>query len=92
METPKRIQKPVNQKSIYHSFADLYDKLMNDEIPIEKADAAARMLEGMNRTYLNEIKRAAVEHNIHNAMKAIDIRSLELKPFDDGDPIVSQQD
>lgn len=91
MEPAKRTSKPVNQKSIYHSFADLYDKLMNDEIGIEKADAGARMLEGMNRTYLNEIKRAAVEHNIHNAMKAIDIRSLELKPFDDGDPIITNE-
>ncbi len=28
----KKTPRPVNQKSIYHAFADVYEKLMNDEI------------------------------------------------------------
>lgn len=88
METPKRILKPVNQKSIYHSFADLYEKIMNDEIQIEKAESAARMLEGMNRTYINELKRAQIEHEVNNAMIKVDVRNLELKPFGDGQEIM----
>lgn len=77
----KRVQKPVNQKSIYHSFADLYDKIMNDEISIDKADAAARALDGMNKVYANELKRASIEHQIKNATQMINIRTIELKPF-----------
>ena len=61
---------------------------MNDEIQIEKAESAARMLEGMNRTYINELKRAQIEHEVNNAMIKVDVRNLELKPFGDGQEIM----
>lgn len=71
-----KTQRPVNQKSIYHAFADVYEKLMNDEIPVEKAEQACNALAGMNRTYALEIKRAELE-------KTPAIRVFELKPTDE---------
>lgn len=50
--------KPTNQKSVYASFANVYDKLMNDEIAIEKAEQACNALNGMNRAFALEIKRS----------------------------------
>lgn len=74
--TPKkRIPKPTSQKSIYHSFADVYDKLMNDEIPVEKAEQACNALAGMNRTYALEIKRAELEKQ--SAIRVFEIKTLE---------------
>lgn len=67
----KKTPRPTNQKSIYHSFADVYEKLMNNEIPVEKAEQACNALAGMNRTYALEIKRAELE-------KTPTIRVMEL--------------
>ncbi len=50
--------KPANQKSVYASFANVYEKLMNDEITIEKAEQASNALNGMNRAFALEIKRS----------------------------------
>lgn len=72
----KKINRPVNQKSIYHSFADVYEKLMNDEIPVDKAEQACNALAGMNRTYALEIKRAELE-------KQNSVRVIELKNFEE---------
>jgi len=74
----KKVARPVNQKSIYASFADLYEKLMNDEVPIEKAECAVQALAGMNRTFALEIKLAE--------LKGItEARKIELKPFGEDD-------
>lgn len=81
MET-KRTLKPVNQKSIYHSYADIYERLMNDEIPVEKGESAMKALDGMNRTYALEIKRAEVENALKGNMVQTNIRSIELKDFE----------
>jgi len=80
MKTPR----PVNQKSIYHSYGDLYEKLMNDEIPIEKAALASGVLAGMNKTYALEIKRAQVEFALRDSnSQPTEIRILEVeKAFD----------
>ena len=67
--------KPVNQKSVYHSFADLYEKIMNDEVPIDKAEQAVNCLAGMNRTFALEIKRAETEKE--------KLRIIELKNFEE---------
>lgn len=53
--------KPTNQKSVYNSFALVYEKLMNDEITVDKAEQASQALNGMNRAYALEIKRAELE-------------------------------
>lgn len=74
-------KRPVNQKSIYHSFGDIYEKLMNDEITPEKAEIAVSALAGMNRTYALEIKRAEVEHSLKGNMQT-EIRTIEIKDFD----------
>ena len=74
--------KPVNQKSIYHSYADLYEKIMSDEVTIEKAEQAAHCLDGMNRTAALEIKRAEVLHIIQGNTKQTELRIIEAKNFD----------
>ena len=77
-----RVLKPVNQKSVYHSFADAYEKLMNDEITVEKAEVAATLLGGMNRSYALEIKRAEVEHMIKGNSEKTEMRIIEVKNFE----------
>ena len=74
--------RPVNQKSIYHSFGDLYEKIMNDEITDAKAEIAVQALAGMNRTYALEIKRAEVEHELQGGSIKTEIRIVETKNFD----------
>lgn len=77
-----RVLKPVNQKSIYHSFGDLYEKIMNDEITDAKAEIAVQALAGMNRTYALEIKRAEVENLLKGNSEKTEIRTIEVKNFD----------
>jgi hypothetical protein len=77
-----KTQKPVNQKSIYHSFGDLYEKLMNDEIKLDKAEIAVQALAGMNRTYALELKRAEIEHELQGNSTKTEIRIIEVKNFD----------
>ena len=75
--------RPVNQKSIYHSFGDLYAKIMNDEIADAKAEVAVQALAGMNRTYALEIKRAEVEHELRGRSESnVELRIVETKNFD----------
>ena len=74
--------KPVNQKTIYHSYADLYEKLMNDECDIAKAEQASHCLDGMNRTYALEIKRAEVANMLKGNSERTEIRIVETKNFD----------
>lgn len=74
----QKTPRPVNQKSVYNSFASVYEKLMNEEIPVDKAEAACNALNGMNRSYALEIKRAELE-------KTPTIRILELKTFEEAD-------
>ena len=75
MENKERTLKPVNQKTVYHSAAILFDKIMNDEIPVEKAEQACNALNVMNRTYALEIKRAEFE-------KSVSLRTIELVNFE----------
>jgi hypothetical protein len=77
-----KTMKPVNQKSVYHSFADLYEKVMNDEIKIDKAEIAVSALAGMNRTYALEIKRAEIEHMLKGNAQKTELRIIEIKNFD----------
>lgn len=68
--------KPANQKSVYHSFALVYEKLMNDEITIDKAEQASNALNGMNRAYALEIKLAELK-------KEISPRIIEITNFEE---------
>ena len=76
-----KTQKPVNQKTIYHSYADLYERIMNDEINLDKAEKAEKALSGMNRTYMLELKRAELEHELKGKIENTKIRTIELKDF-----------
>ena len=77
-----RTLKPVNQKSVYQSFADIYEKLMNDEMDVSKAEQASHCLDGMNRTYALELKRAEVESSVKGNTVKTEIRIIETKNFD----------
>lgn len=68
-------QKPVNQKSVYNSFALVYEKLMNDEISVDKAEQAISALSGMNRTFALELKRSETLNQ--------PVRIIEPKNFED---------
>ena len=72
----KRTQNPINQKSLYFSFADLYSKIMNDEIEIEKAEQALKALSGMNSVYGNEIKRAKMQNT---TIRIVEMKSEEIE-------------
>ncbi len=76
----KKTQKPVNQKSLYYSFADLYEKIMNDEISVEKSEQAVKALCGMNSVYGNEIKRAKIENK---AMRIVELKKFDEKQIDE---------
>jgi len=77
-----KVMKPVNQKSIYHSYSDLYEKIMGDEVTIEKAEQASHALDGMNRTYALEIKRAELEQSLSGNVRKVELRIVEAKAFD----------
>ena len=78
MENPvkEKVLKPSNQKSVYHSFALVYEKLMNEEITIDVAEQASNALNGMNRAYALEIKLAELK-------KEISPRIIELTNFEE---------
>jgi hypothetical protein len=69
-----KTQKPVNQKSLYHSYADLYEKIMNNEIEVDRAEVAGKSLDGMNRSFALELKRSEISRD--------PIRTIEVKNFD----------
>jgi len=69
--------KPVNQKSLYHSAAALFEKIMNGEIKTAEAEVAIASLQVMNRTFALEIKKAEVEQ--------VKMRCVELKNFEEED-------
>lgn len=75
--------KPVNQKSIYHSYADLYEKIMNNEVELGKATIAEKALSGMNKTYALELKRAELENQLKMTSERVRVRTIELKGFDE---------
>ena len=83
MKVPKVVKAltPVNQKSVYASFGLIYEQIMNDTIPLEKAEIAVQALSEMNKTYAREIKRAEVEGVFASAGDKIGIRTIESKPF-----------
>lgn len=77
-----RTLKPVNQKSLYQSFASLYEKIMNDEVDVKKAETSIKALNGMNDVYKNELKRAEIEQQLKGNMVKTEIRIIETKGFD----------
>lgn len=58
---PKRTIQPTNQKAIYHSFTDVFAKLMNGEISVDLGEKAVAALAGANRTFALSLKEAEVE-------------------------------
>jgi hypothetical protein len=75
-----KILKPVNQKSLYHSYADLYEKIMNNEIEVDKAEVAGKALDGMNRTQALELKRAEISGE---TMRIIETKNFDQIPIEE---------
>ena len=67
--------RPTNQKSVYHTYALVLEKLNSDEFTVDKADAMVNALNGMNRVQALEIKRAEVTNTL--------LRIVESKNFED---------
>jgi len=78
-----KTQSPPNQKALYHSFSDMFQKIMNDEISLEKAETAVKYLNGMNKTYALELKRAELQNQLKGNSVPTEIRTIELKAFDE---------
>jgi hypothetical protein len=53
---PTKAILPRNQKAVYHSFARVFEAIMNEEITPEKATAACKALSGMNTAFGNEVR------------------------------------
>lgn len=70
----KKFQKPSNQKSVYCSFANVFEMIMNKEIQVHEAEQAINALNGMNRTVAIEIKLAELRQETN-------IRAIEPKGF-----------
>jgi hypothetical protein len=77
-----KVQRPVNLKSVFHSAGIVFEKLMNDEITVEKAEQANSSLAQMNRAYANALKHAEVELQIKNTAHRVEIPMVEIKGFD----------
>jgi len=69
---------PVNQKAVYQTYAMLFEQVSNDKIPLDKALIMSKMLDGQNKTYANELKRAMIEAGATLPAK---IRTIEMKAF-----------
>lgn len=67
--------KPVNQKSLYATWSELYRKIMDGEVEDVRAINALAALSGMNRTMAIEVKRAEVTRE--------PIRIVESKNFEE---------
>ena len=80
-----KVLRPVNQKSVYHSFGDVYEKSMNDETitdPIAKYSLALKALQGMNTTYIGELKRWEIDQSVQTSNVRAQMRVVETKNFD----------
>lgn len=67
--------RPTNQKSVFHSYSLVFEKLGNNELDVDRAEAMNNALNGMNRVQALEIKRAEVTGET--------LRIVESKNFDD---------
>ena len=74
--------KPVNQKSVYHSYSEIYAKVMNNELDVDRAEVASHCLDGMTRVYALEIKRYEIENMYLDKKNRADLRIIEMKNFD----------
>ena len=79
METEsKKVMKPLNQRAVYASFADLYEKIVNNQIDVDRAESAVQALGGMNRAFALEIKYSELK-------ELTEIRQIEPKVFGEDD-------
>lgn len=67
--------RPTNQKAVFHSYSLVFEKLGNNELDVDRAEAMNNALNGMNRVVALEIKRAEVTKEL--------LRIVESKNFDD---------
>lgn len=80
-----KVLRPVNQKSVYHSNGDVYEKVMNDETitdPITRYSLALKALHEMNATYIAELKRWEIDQSVQASNVKAQLRIIETKNFD----------
>ena len=80
-----KTQRPVNQKSVYHSAGEVYEKVMNDEEitdPIARYTLGLKALHEMNTTYIGELKRWEIDQSVQSSNAKAQMRIIETKNFD----------
>lgn len=74
--TKKKFIAPPNNKAIFHTMSKLLADLLNDELPLEKADRAVNIARVMQKSLEIEIARARNEFVIGS--EYCKIREIEL--------------
>lgn len=74
--------RPVNQKSVYQSAGELYQKILDGEIHEQTAVLALKALSIMNKTYGFECKRYELEQVTELNHLSAKMRIVEIKNFD----------
>jgi len=67
---------PPNNKALYHSLSALFASVLNDEIPLEKADRLVNIASKMQKSLEIEIHRARTEFIIGS--QSIKLREIEI--------------
>lgn len=80
--------KPVNQKSLYHSYSELYEKIRNNEIDVDRAEVAGKALDGMNRCQALELKRMELTKE---PLRILEIKNFDNIPIENGETIETEQ-
>lgn len=77
----KKLQAPVNNKSIFHSMGQLFEMVANDDLDLEKAQMLLAITDRAHTSLRIELERTKIQAlvNIHKA----ELREIETKGFDD---------
>ena len=71
--------KPVNTKSMFATLCTYMEKLDNEEVDVNQANAMAKLIGQANNLLVYELKRAVL---MTNSEFKTEHRNLELKTFD----------
>lgn len=83
METNKNTLQPKNMKAVYHAAGQLYKKIMDEDISVERGSAAVMVLNAQIKIFIGECKLAQVRN-------APDIRHFELFDPDEQNDLSSK--
>lgn len=80
METKTKNLAPGTNKALFHTLSDVFSQVMNDEMPIEKANALCNIASKMQKSLELEISRFKA-HNLAGKTDA-KFREIELIALD----------